>query len=619
MVGDIKQTQVKNTTIMKNMYTDNVQLVEKELKQIKKQINNNSLLRLLIIIVGGILLFKSFGTENITLVFAVFISVGLGFLFLVAKQSRLEKQKNYKSSFLKVNQNELNISNSQLDNVYGNGSEFEDDKHPYSSDLDVFGSYSLFAYINRCATVSGKNILASWFSKKQELKAIKERQQAVDELSRSPKFIQSFQTLLFPHIEDKEGVLAVLTTYLQRSKTKFGNKFLIKYVLLAPWISGLLILLSLFYSTAISGLIFWCIFNLGWTLLRAGQVSKFSSSFDKLGNVLNSYSQVIAMIEEHSFSSNYLVELKSKMEGNPNKKVKLSIAVSKLGRLINKLDSRNNLIVGAVLNMLLMWDFKYTLAIQGWVEEYDTDVIKGVEVISEFEGLNSFAVLKYNHPTWIQPTIYPDYTSSFILVRDVHHPLIPVDQSVGNDFSMEGYKVGLITGSNMAGKSTFLRTVGINAVLAYAGAVVHATMFELPLYSLVTYMRIKDSLQESTSTFKAELDRMKFILDQVGDKKDSFFLIDEMFRGTNSVDKYLGSEAVIKKLVSLEGQGLVATHDLQLSSLEKEMPRLIRNFHFDIKVEDGDMHFDYKLKEGECKVFNASMLLKNIGVEIQKK
>ena len=169
----------------------------------------------------------------------------------------------------------------------------------------------------------------------------------------------------------------------------------------------------------------------------------------------------------------------------------------------------------------------------------------------------------------------------------------------------------------MAGKSTFLRTLGVNAVLAYAGAVVCAEQLSLPIYKLVSYMRIKDNLNESTSTFKAELDRMKFILELVAVAPDSFVLIDEMLRGTNSVDKYLGSRAIIKKLISMNGMGMVATHDLQLATLEDEYESILKNYHFDIQVIEGEMLFDYKLKNGKCTVFNASMLLKGIGIDVE--
>ena len=166
----------------------------------------------------------------------------------------------------------------------------------------------------------------------------------------------------------------------------------------------------------------------------------------------------------------------------------------------------------------------------------------------------------------------------------------------------------------MAGKSTFLRTLGINTVLALCGGPVCAESMQVSVVHLFTYMRINDSLNESTSTFKAELDRLQMLLGVVSAANRTFFLIDEMLRGTNSVDKYLGSKAVIEKLISQQGVGLVATHDLQLAKLEEEYPDYIRNHYFDIQVIDGEMLFDYKIKDGECKTFNASMLLRQIGI-----
>ncbi|RRN76112.1 DNA mismatch repair protein MutS, partial [Pseudoxanthomonas sp. SGD-10] len=176
----------------------------------------------------------------------------------------------------------------------------------------------------------------------------------------------------------------------------------------------------------------------------------------------------------------------------------------------------------------------------------------------------------------------------------------------------------VITGSNMAGKSTFLRTVGINMVLAYCGAKVCAGKLKASVFDILTYMRIKDSLADQTSTFKAEIDRLKMILEETETNKNAFVLVDEMLRGTNSRDKYLGSKVFIKKLISQQTPGFIATHDLQIAELEKEYPEKLRNFHFDIQVKEGEMFFDYKIKEGECKTFNASLLLKAIGLDVDE-
>lgn len=168
----------------------------------------------------------------------------------------------------------------------------------------------------------------------------------------------------------------------------------------------------------------------------------------------------------------------------------------------------------------------------------------------------------------------------------------------------------------MAGKSTFLRTLGINTVLALAGAPVCAEKMVLSPMLIFSYMRIRDSLNESTSTFKAELDRLQNLLEILQSDDKVYFLIDEMLRGTNSADKYLGSKAIIEKLISRNAVGIIATHDLQIAELEQKYPRYIRNFYFDIEIEGSEMKFDYKLKEGECKTFNASLLLRRLGIEV---
>ncbi|MBC7915190.1 MAG: hypothetical protein H7Y07_13815 [Pyrinomonadaceae bacterium] len=194
-----------------------------------------------------------------------------------------------------------------------------------------------------------------------------------------------------------------------------------------------------------------------------------------------------------------------------------------------------------------------------------------------------------------------------------------VKKNLSDNFSLENTrKIDIITGSNMAGKSTFLRTVGINAVLAFAGAPVCARSMQITVMNLFAYMRIRDSLNESISTFKAELNRLQLLLEVLKSDGKVYFLIDEMLRGTNSVDKYRGSKAVIEKLVAQKAVGIVATHDLQLAQLEEKYPHYVRNCYFDIQVLNGEMIFDYKLKDGECKTFNASLLLKQIGIEVDE-
>ena len=199
----------------------------------------------------------------------------------------------------------------------------------------------------------------------------------------------------------------------------------------------------------------------------------------------------------------------------------------------------------------------------------------------------------------------------------IGHPLIHTEKRVDNNYQLVAQPtVDIVTGSNMAGKSTFLRTLGINMVLAYAGAPVCASAMSLSIFKVLTYMRIKDSLNESTSTFKAELDRLKMILTQVALHPNALVLIDEMLRGTNSRDKFLGSKVFIEKLIQLKTPTLFATHDLQLSELIEVHKDTVRNYHFDIQIADGEMKFDYKIKSGPCTTFNAAILLKEIGLSL---
>ncbi len=274
------------------------------------------------------------------------------------------------------------------------------------------------------------------------------------------------------------------------------------------------------------------------------------------------------------------------------------------------------MVVGFILNIFFIWDVRQVIAIERWKRDNHESLETAFDVIGEFEALISLASLKINYPEWCYPQI-ADGEGYTVTAKNLAHPLINKQYRVANDYELNNsFNIDIITGSNMAGKSTFLRTIGINTVLALCGAPVCASEMQVSVITIISYMRIKDSLNESTSTFKAELDRLQMLLAAVSNEPKVFFLIDEMLRGTNSVDKYLGSKAVIEQLISKKGVGMVATHDLQIAHLEQKYPDYIRNFYFDIQVIDGEMLFDYKIKHGECKTFNASLLLKQIGIDV---
>ncbi|TDS09736.1 MutS-related protein [Sphingobacterium paludis] len=595
-------------------YQEHIQKTGEEIQQVNKHINQNSFARLFVILGGGALLFYSFQLNSILLVLLLTIGIILLFAFLIGRQAKLERKRDDMMSFLKINENEIQLKNTRQ-GVYDNGQTFENNEHPYTADLDIFGPFSLFAMLNRAATALGKSTLATWLTAAGSKPAIEERQQAVAELEADLDWSQHFQSRLVFNLTQKTEVKSFLARYFEDSGLSFGTPLLKIYVTIVPFIMVVLVALSVFVYPLwpyVGGL---ALIHLLWTLGMAGKVSLFSSKIDKVGHVLAAYADGLALVEGKQFQTALTKRLQNQLRMNDTQ---LSTAFKQLSRLINNLDARNNMLVGSLLNMFFLWDFKYVMKIVHWKSQYEANILVAFDVIAEFEALNSLAVLKRNHPEWTLPQILDNQPDASLSTTGIAHPLIPVNTSVLNNYTNQGHHIALITGSNMAGKSTFLRTVGINAVLAYAGAVCCASSFRLPIYHLISYMRIKDSLNESTSTFKAELNRMRFILQTVETDKQSFFLIDEMLRGTNSVDKYLGSRAIIQKLMQMEGRGMVATHDLQLASLEEEHPGKVQNYHFDIQVVGGEMLFDYKLKNGRCTIFNASMLLKGIGIDVEK-
>lgn len=584
--------------------------------KLNKQVNRLSLSRLFVILGGGAILFYTFQLESLPLVFVCFFVLLFLFAYLVRKQSQLELQKNYFEAYLKVVENEQIIEVGKL-NMYDHGQNFEDGNHPYSSDMDIFGTYSLFAKLNRATTKQGIDLLASWFKAPLNKVQIQCNQEAAQELESESEWIWDFQAKLLANLNHKLDIKAFLTNYFQDRNFQFGSAFMRFYIKAGP-ILFLVALIGSFFVPKLSGIATLIgIFHILWALAKAGSVSMFSSRIDKIGGVLSSYADAIQSIESHSWKSASMQKLANDLSQN-NGAEPISKAFKKLAGLINNLDARNNVFVGIFLNLFLLWDFRQVLAIVDWKNKYEHEILNSFDTLAEVEAIVSLAIWKRNHIDYVYPTILDKPLENKIDAQGIYHPLIPNEQVVANDYSSVDHRVALVTGSNMAGKSTFLRTIGINAILAYAGASVAAKSFRLPIYKIISYMRIKDNLNESTSTFKAELNRMKFILDTVAAHRDSFFLIDEMLRGTNSVDKYLGSRAIIKKLVRMDGKGMVATHDLQLSSLEGEFPGEIKNYHFDIRVDEGQMLFDYKLKIGECKIFNASLLLKGIGVDIDE-
>jgi hypothetical protein len=590
-------------------YQQRVNAAQAEIDRYKRMINTYSFMRLGIFAAMVLAIYMAVVTVGMGLLAPAFIILLLLFAWLVSQQSFFEQQRQYFIALKAVNQNEID-SITNRSNIYDNGAAFADDKHPYTADLDIFGKASLFQLTNRAATFPGKKLLADWVSAPANQPDILTRQAAVKELATKPDFKLDMQAnLLFANGTDADK-LQNLFTYLRIPLHLPGEGWLKPYIKIAPYLLMAAIIGGQFFYIVNLLAVIIAAFNMIVLVSRGSYMAKSGFIADKIGQVLGSYALVFKKMEAEQWQSAGCLDLAGQLiAGKTSKKI------AELSVLINKLSYSLIMIVGFVLNVFFLWALKQIIAIEGWKRDNSESLENAFQIIGEFEALLSLSGLHHNYPDWVFPQI-ADGAGYTYVAKNLAHPLIGANR-VANDFELaDAHKVDIITGSNMAGKSTFLRTVGINAVLGLCGAPVCADSMELSVIRLITYMRIKDSLNESTSTFKAELDRLQMLLAKVSAEDKVYFLIDEMLRGTNSVDKYLGSKAVIKKLISAKGVGQVATHDLQIARLEDEYPGYVRNFYFDIQVVDGEMLFDYRIKHGECKTFNASILLRQIGVEV---
>jgi len=489
--------------------------------------------------------------------------------------------------------------------------EYKPEHHEYANDLDIFGRASLFQYINRCTSEQGVKLFANWFLDPASSENILERQKAVQELSQQLEWRQQLQSYGIAHsitiaTENKiESWLEEPFGFLNKPHWK-----LLRFVL--PAISFALLILHL--TNIISSGIFYPSILL-MLAISFGISKLIMPSFTRLNKVapqLETLSDSVAWIEKGDFKSKLLVELKSKYV---NGSALSSQTIKKLKKILDNTDIRLNPLVFIPLNTFLFWDLQQVLILESWKKQNKEHIADWFQSLAEVESLSSLATLSFNYPYWSFPTIAIQH--GIVIADSLGHPLIPKEKLVTNSFSTEEFGgLNLITGSNMAGKSTFLRSVGVNIVLAMMGSPVCAGSFTVSNMKVISSMRVNDNLEENTSTFYAELKKLKEVIEAVNRNEKVFLLLDEILRGTNSADRHTGSKALIKQLIHHNAVGLIATHDLELAKLADEFPSKLHNYHFDVQVAGDELYFDYKLKKGVCTSMNASLLMKKIGIEL---
>lgn len=562
----------------------------------------------LVAFAGGLILFAILlSVSLITAVVTLSVALIL-FAWLVIKHETTEKSRKRYLRLAEINRLEMKCLDGDFSG-FKTGEEYAERDHPYSYDLDIFGKASLFQYICRTTSRPSSDLLAEYLRQSAAREVILQRQGAVAELQPLTDWRQEMMTLGYLNAGAGNDP-APLMQWLESGDLfrKTGREKII---------TGCLSLLALAAVIAVmAGIpagILAPVFGVNFIFYftRFKKISKLQEQVSRSSELLRAYSEIIRLIEDRDFTAPMLQNLQSHFKGE----ISASQRIRQLSRLVGRLDSRLNVLVSIPLNLLFFTDIHFCLALEKWKREHAARIPGWFASMAEFEVLSSLANMAFNNPEWVFPEVTDDY---FILrAEKMGHPLIPADRRISNDFSVEGPgKAIVITGSNMSGKSTFLRTCGVNAVLAFSGAPVCASSFTVSHVRLHSSMRISDSLEENISSFYAELRRLRAIIAGAESDPRAFLLLDEILRGTNSDDRYTGSVALIKQLTGYGAVAMVATHDLRLAGLEQELPQSIENYHFDVKVNDEELFFDYKLTPGVCSSFNASLLMKKMGIRV---
>ncbi|MGV8984344.1 MutS-related protein [Clostridium sp.] len=548
---------------------------------------------------------------NYYLCLAVLIATTVIFVFLALKHSKIKHNKIRCSILCDINENALKRLDNNWKDFSDSGEDFSNEDHNYSKDLDIFGVSSLFQWINSCITYLGREKLKDTLSSPiYSIKQIYKRQEAMSELAKNIGWTQRFETEAILS-ENKNHNPEELIKWAADKNEFFLKSWVIAIIRLLPAITLSLLILSLFFSNlsyriGLIGIVIQLI------LLTVGfrEISSNLDTVNEYKDTLIIYNKLLMHIENKNFSSEYLKSLKEKLINMDG--IKASHQIKKLANLVNLISDRKN-IYYLPINILFLVDYQCLINLQRFKKTSGVCLKSWLDVIGEMESLNSLSTIAYEHKDWAMPKFQEE--PPIFKAKNLGHPLLGSNR-VYNDIHIEkSQNILLITGSNMSGKSTLLRTTGINLILAYAGAPVCAESFYCSIMDIYTCMRTSDNLEKNISSFYAELLRIKKLVTATENNAPIFFLLDEIFKGTNSIDRHTGAKVLVSKLCNDNALGFVSTHDLELGDIEKTNKK-VKNYHLKEYYKDDKLYFDYKLRSGVSTTRNALYLMKMAGLDI---
>jgi len=582
-------------------YNERERLFQTECDLLEKRIRLFSWSRVTVMIL--ILAFAYLGFSNPVFYWPVLLLL-IGFILLVRKQTALTDKKQLKHYLSLLNKKEAKVL--QFESIdFPDGIHFSDVHHPYSHDLDLFGQGSVFQYLNRCGTQLGEAKLANDLKRlNYSAETLLKREATVRELGAMVDFRQQVWAL-GRQINDAAFDRHLLFKWLEQKPFIYKRQVYTMMRWFIPAVTLSVGLLTLINWSFFSLFIMMVIVQLTIAGFHSRRITEFQQILTTTGNVMMSYARIFRLLSIQQVSSELL-------KSHQVTAMKASEKVNQLAVLVHALEARMNPMAQQFGNGLFLYDFHAVSRLEKWREDNGKELPGWIESLAEWDSLLSLATLHFNFPEYA----FAKPNTEIILEGEaIGHLLIARNERVNNDFVLgKPANVFLVTGANMAGKSTFLRALGVNFVLGRIGSPVCAAKWKTPLIDLHTGMRTTDSLQEHQSYFFAELNRLRLIMQELNAGRQMFILLDEILKGTNSTDKQMGSRELLKQLKDKEALVVLATHDIALGDMEKFYPEQIANACFEGIIEQDQLLFDYKLHSGIAKKANATFLMQKMGI-----
>ena len=537
---------------------------------------------------------------------AIFLFI---FALLVKRYNRTVFKRDQQNFLVSINKDELNRLNGKFEQG-SDGSEYLRQDHPYARDIDIFGNTSLFTLINRTSTFPGKDLLAKRLLGDAIVKDLPQYQQSVREMTTHPNFIQNYRALGM-HIKSEENDYNAFIDWVNSPKVLLNRPIIKTLLWLLPSLFVIALSTAFFFDLSYYISLPFVAINAYFLASYHKHTSKVVEQTSASVRLLKTYIHHLDLIDNHEFESSYLQSLIKAFSRNGQSARQ---DINELRSLLDHLQTRTN-DLHILINIPLILDLQWLVRLEKWQTQNGKTIEQWIATFAEIEVIISLAGLSFAEADWVYPKIV-DQPYKF-QSTNLGHPLLNREERVTNNFNLEGRgQLVLLTGPNMAGKSTFLRTIATNIIMAKIGGAVCASALTLSNdYQIFTSMRTEDDLSESISSFYAELTRIKQLLTTVDSEKNVMFFLDEILKGTNSEDRHKGAEALIRQLISLGVTGFVSTHDIALGQLTSELEG-VANFSFESTINDENISFDYKLKEGICTSFNACALMRNMGINV---